>query len=318
MRAPRLIDMGGAVVDRVYRLAALPAPGAEAGATAYEARPGGAVNALVAARRSGMRAAYGGAHGTGPAGEAVRAALAAEGIEVLLPPSPDLDSGHCVVLVTPDAERSFVTWFGAEGRLGAGDLAALRPAHGDWVLLSGFTLSHPGCREALGAWVAGLPGDVPVILDPAPVVGRIPPALLRDVLARTDWLSCNRAEACALFGEPAPDWRALPRAAGAVIRAGAEGCALHRPGEAPLAVPGFAVEAVDTNGAGDAHVGAFAAALARGLDAPRAARIANAAAAISVTREGGATAPDLGEIAGFLARRDRGTKEAASTERTVP
>ncbi|MEP6759821.1 MAG: PfkB family carbohydrate kinase, partial [Sporichthyaceae bacterium] len=51
------------------------------------------------------------------------------------------------------------------------------------------------------------------------------------------------------------------------------------------------VVAVDTNGAGDVHVGAFLAALARGEDPVRAARSANEAAADAVTRLGPATAP---------------------------
>jgi sugar/nucleoside kinase (ribokinase family) len=68
-------------------------------------------------------------------------------------------------------------------------------------------------------------------------------------------------------------------------------------------VPGFLVDAVDTNGAGDAHTGTFVAALARGADALDAARTANAAAALSVTRRGPATAPSAAELARFLAGR---------------
>jgi sugar/nucleoside kinase (ribokinase family) len=66
-------------------------------------------------------------------------------------------------------------------------------------------------------------------------------------------------------------------------------------------VPGFAVGVVDTNGAGDAHSGAFIAALAAGAADAAAARSANAAAALSVTRRGPATAPTREELARFLA-----------------
>jgi sugar/nucleoside kinase (ribokinase family) len=68
-----------------------------------------------------------------------------------------------------------------------------------------------------------------------------------------------------------------------------------------VAVPGFAVDVVDTNGAGDAHSGAFIAALAAGAGDTAAARSANAAAALSVTRRGPATAPTREELARFLA-----------------
>jgi sugar/nucleoside kinase (ribokinase family) len=74
-------------------------------------------------------------------------------------------------------------------------------------------------------------------------------------------------------------------------------------GAGPVHVPGFAVTAIDTNGAGDTHTGTFIAALARGADVRSAARIANAAAAFSVTRRGPATAPTEAELSRFLAGR---------------
>jgi sugar/nucleoside kinase (ribokinase family) len=63
------------------------------------------------------------------------------------------------------------------------------------------------------------------------------------------------------------------------------------------------VDAVDTNGAGDAHTGVFLAMLASGADAHTAAMRANAAAALAVTRHGPATAPDANEIDVFLDSR---------------
>jgi sugar/nucleoside kinase (ribokinase family) len=65
-------------------------------------------------------------------------------------------------------------------------------------------------------------------------------------------------------------------------------------------IGGFAVVAIDTNGAGDAHVGAFLAALSAGLAPDAAARHANAAAALAVTRDGPATAPTRAEVDALL------------------
>jgi sugar/nucleoside kinase (ribokinase family) len=86
-----------------------------------------------------------------------------------------------------------------------------------------------------------------------------------------------------------------------LVRTGPGGCLIARPGAGVVAVPGFAVDVVDTNGAGDAHSGAFIAALAAGAADTAAARRANAAAALSVTRRGPATAPTREELARFLA-----------------
>jgi sugar/nucleoside kinase (ribokinase family) len=58
-------------------------------------------------------------------------------------------------------------------------------------------------------------------------------------------------------------------------------------------IPAHPVIPVDTNGAGDAHVGAFIAALARGEAPDRALRIANTAAALSTLLPGPATCPTL-------------------------
>ena len=100
-------------------------------------------------------------------------------------------------------------------------------------------------------------------------------------------------------GQPAarPGRRGIP---GVLVRTGPGGCVLCHRGAAPVHVPGFRVAALDTTGAGDAHTGTFIAALAGGSDEIDAARTANAAAALSVTRRGPATAPTAAELARFL------------------
>lgn len=74
------------------------------------------------------------------------------------------------------------------------------------------------------------------------------------------------------------------------------------PGVEAVTVPGFPVGAVDTTGAGDTHTGVFLAGLLRGADPVTAARTADAAAALSVTRRGLATCPTAAEVAAFLGR----------------
>ena len=83
---------------------------------------------------------HAGAIGTGPNGDLVRAVLAADGVEVASPPVPDLDTGVCVVLVEPNAERSFVTTQGAERHITSASLSASAPAPGDMVCISGYSL----------------------------------------------------------------------------------------------------------------------------------------------------------------------------------
>ena len=131
-----------------------------------------------------------------------------------------------------------------------------------------------------------------MFFDPGPLVGSIPAAALAAVLGRADWLTCNAREAAILTGSADPRAAAAELAARSGAAGRAAGARAHRAGRLPhcpagrrgVTVPGFAVGAVDTNGAGDAHSGAFIAALAAGAADTAAARSANAAAALSVTR----------------------------------
>jgi sugar/nucleoside kinase (ribokinase family) len=72
--------------------------------------------------------------------------------------------------------------------------------------------------------------------------------------------------------------------AGAVVRQGAEGCLIAERGGGVTRLPAPIVVAVDSNGAGDTHVGTFLAGLLAGLAPIEAARAANEAAARFVTR----------------------------------
>lgn len=311
----RLVHAGSAVIDHIYLIDRLPVPGTEKIARRHWRTVGGGFNMMAAARRAGMKVAFAGRHGTGPNGDMLRDALRAEGIDVLAAPAPDTDTGDCVVLVTDDAERTFVSSPGAEGVHTDDELASIALDAGDWIFVSGYTLSYGDSRDALARWIEALPAGIPFVFDPTPAVAEIPRALLERVLARTTWLSCNLAEAAAIAGVGAPGemlarpvLALCPKAEGLVVRSGPAGARLCLPGGENLLVPGFQVTAVDTNGAGDTHIGAFVTALARGDNPAEAVRYANAAAAISVTRAGGAAGPGDEEIRAFLEARQEPAK----------
>ncbi|MFD8568104.1 PfkB family carbohydrate kinase [Streptomyces sp. NPDC059639] len=307
--APRVMLAGNVIADLVVDVPALPERGGDVIGTRTELYAGGGFNTLTAARRLGAEAVYAGLHGTGPYGDLVRAALAAEGIGTVLDARTDGDTGFCVALVDGGGERTFVTSFGVDARMTPDEAAtisgAVRP--GDLVQVSGYGLVMEVNGPLLAQVVAGLPDDVRVCLDPAPLVADIPAEVLGPVLARTDWLSCNAREAGLLTGVAEPRAAAevlrgrLRAGAGVLVRADKDGCWVAPPGSGDVVhVAGFAVDAVDSNGAGDAHVGAFLALLGRGVPDVEAARGANAAAALAVTRRGPATGPTRGELAEFV------------------
>ncbi len=304
----RLVFAGEAIVDLLMWVPALPERGGDMLADSAAVQVGGGFNIMAAAVRQGLPVVYAGGHGTGPWGDRVRAALAAEGIRMLRTPDPDADTGFDVALVEAGGERTFVTTLGAESlrEPGAWDLVRVRA--GDAVYVSGYGLVPPESGQVLGAWAAGLPSEVLLFVDPGPLVADIPAAILDPVLARCDWWSCNRREAALLTGssDPAEAARRLVRRTGqadVIVRAGPDGCvvALRVPGPAMALsqIPAPAVTAVDATGAGDAHSGVFLAGLAAGLTVGDAARRANAAAALTVTRSGAAVSPTRAELDQF-------------------
>ncbi len=297
----RLVHLGNAVVDLVLQVPVAPTRGGDVLARMASELVGGGFNVMVAAARQGLPVAYAGMHGTGPRGDQVRMALAAEGIDVLQPTLPGCDTGLVVVIVEDDGERSFITSPGAEARLDAAALARVELAAGDYLYLTGYSLAHPSNRTALVAWLRGVAEDVVVLLDPGPLAASVPADALELLLARADWVSSNAAEATALTGlsdavDAAGALRERARG-GVVVRSGPGGCVVALPGVDPVVVPGVVADVVDLNGAGDAHAGAFIAQLALGVAPVPAAKWANAVAAMAVEKVGPATAPTYEQVA---------------------
>ena len=336
----RLVFAGEALVDVVMRVPALPERGGDLMASSAEVTAGGGFNVMAAAARQGMPVLYAGGHGTGPWGDVIRAALDAEGISLLRPRDTGHDTGFDVALVEPDGERTFVTRLGAEMVRGPRGWDTVPAGPGDAAYVSGYGLAAPETGPALSAWAAALPPGVLLFVDPGPLAGQIPAAILEPVLARCDWLSCNQREAAVLAttglattppasadrtntgqagagadhaspalspagsAGPAESARLLvarTARASVIVRAGAAGCYVaSRTAPGSVHVPAPAVAAVDTTGAGDAHSGVFLASLAADFPPLEAAVRANAAAAFAVTRHGPATAPGRAELDAWL------------------
>ncbi|WP_044267458.1 PfkB family carbohydrate kinase [Pseudomonas fluorescens] len=295
----RLLHTGQVIVDLVMGLDTLPASGGDVLANSASFQVGGGFNVMAAARRNGLPVVYLGRHGEGRFGELARAAMQGEGIEMVLAASAGKDTGLCVSLTEASTERTFISHLGAEGELSADDLAQIVPRVDDYVYVSGYSLLLEGKAQPLLDWLQALPREIVVVFDPGPLVKAPDSALMRALLPRIDIWTSNGPEALAFTGA-ADMSQALPMLnqhlqALLVVRDGPKGCWVGR-GAQIEHVPGFKVQAVDSNGAGDAHAGVFIAGLANGLKPVEAARRANAAAALAVTRWGPATSPGTAEV----------------------
>ena len=320
--APRVIHTGQALVDLMVEVPDLPARGQNVMASSVAQYAGGAVTVLLAAARLGAQCVHAGAVGTGPHGDLIRDTLAADGISASAPAIADHDTGVCVVMVEPSAERTFVTTLGAERDITVESLATANVQPGDLVCVTGYTLAVEQTRDPLLAWLQTLPDEAVVVLDPGAAFAELPADDRDAMLARTDVWTGNAEETTDLLAirgiavEDAPDAdgqlisaqaRALTpllrEGAVTIVRDGAAGCTVHADGETTY-LPGFPQKPVDTNGAGDTHTGALLAGIVTGVPWVDACRRANATAAIKVTRRGPTTAPTAEEVDAFL--RERG------------
>lgn len=311
----RVVLMGQILVDLAVRGEALPSPGGDVWAIDEGMHVGGGFNALVAARRMGAEAVSLSPIGDGPYSSLIQAALAREGITDLGPHIAGIDNGFCIAFTDRTGERTFISTKGAETMAPASAWAdfvrTMNP--GDVLYIDGYLMDHPANREAAEAALRVLPEGVRVLLDVSPVIG-IPSDLPSDNVI----VSMNHREAQEIAhqrGDASARDRALqPREAAramftvldrpVLVRAGAEGAYVAWPStaapdtldESATHIPTPRVEAIDTNGAGDAHSGVLAASLARGIPVERALLLANCAGALSTTAVGPASCPTREQI----------------------
>jgi len=302
MQPRRLVLIGSVLVDILMYMQQLPERGGDCIAQRTLLTAGGGFNILADAARLGMTVAYAGRVGNGPMGQQIMADLAAAQIPFMLPQVVDEDSGFDVGLIDADAERTFVTAPGTESRLSDADIDNIILLPGDAVYISGYDLCYPVSGATLGQWLPNLGPDQLLILDPGPLAAGIPADRLAHVLARTNILSLNARESHLLTGKIDPQEAAiqlitrLAPDGWVIARAGADGCWVIDGHQHIRHIPARPTHALDTTGAGDAHVAALLAQLACGSGMYKAAQVANIAASISVERSGPATGPNKEEL----------------------
>ena len=312
--AGRVVLMGQILVDRVLTMTTEFYGTYTKWVTDEGPHVGGGLNALVAARRMGAEAISLSPIGEGPNASLIEQALAREGIVDAGPRVEGVDNGFCVALIDRRAERTFISTKGAETMAPASawaDFTRTMTPH-DVLYVDGYLMDHPANREAAEAALRALPEGVRVVLDVAPVIG-IPDGLPTDGVI----VSMNHREAQEIAhqrGEASVrDQCREPREAAramvsllhrpVLVRAGAQGAYICMPAQPAVnttdgvtAIPTPRVEAIDTNGAGDAHSGVLAASLAQGIPLERALLLANCSGALSTTVVGPASCPTRDQI----------------------
>jgi ribokinase len=266
--------------------------------------PGGkGANQAVAAAKLGAPTTLIGRLGRDAFGKELRTFLAAQGVDLSLMRETSAAHSGTAVITTANADNTIVVIPGANALVDATDVAAAAFAKGD-IAVSQFEIPLP----TIGAFFQrARAAGATTMLNPAPAI-----EFDSRLLDLVNILVLNESELGSLTGASLGDSddharfieaaRSLQIARDKIIclTLGKRGVLALVDGE-PLIVPGRAVTAVDTTGAGDCFVGALAARLAAGKSFLDALAYANAAASISVQRMGAAPSmPTAAEVEAIL------------------
>lgn len=227
--------------------------------------------------------------------------LRAQGAVYATAPAPAdhaAETGRCLVLVTPDGERSMSTYLGATEHLAPSDIDEAQVARAEWIFLEGYRFdgpeSHAAFARAIGlARAAG--GRVALTLSDPFCVERHRAAFARMLSGEVDLLFANRAELCAMY-ETADLDEALSRAgAGVEIVACTDGAAgVHLlAGGQRWHVPAVPTQVVDATGAGDLFAAGFLFGQVSGRDMETCGRMGALAASEIISHIGARPEADL-------------------------
>lgn len=201
------------------------------------------------------------------------------------------NTGKCIVMVTPDADRTMNTYLGVTVNLSETEVSEAAIANSKYVYMEGYLVASPtGKAAAIKASAIAKEAGVPTVLtlsDPN-MVNFFQDGLLEMAGNDLDLLFCNEDEATLMtktdnVEAAAESLKNLSKRF--AITVGAEG-SLVWDGDTMHKIPADKVDVIDTNGAGDMYAGAFLYGLTNGMDFVKSAELASRAASKIVTHFG--------------------------------
>ena len=271
---------------------------------AKEISGGSAANTIAGIAHLGGRTAYVGKVKDDQLGAIFAHDLRAQGAvyeTALAPKSEEAETGRCIVIVTPDGERSMNTYLGVTEFLASDDIDTEQMAQADWIYLEGYRFDGPESHAAFAKAIdacKGAGGRVSITLSDPFCIERHRAAFRDMVRDHVDLLFCNRAEMLSMYQTEDFD-NALAQAAFDVAIVA---CTDSEHGVHILAdgqrwhVPAVPTDIVDATGAGDLFAGAFLWGLSNGHDLEVCGKMGNLAASEVISHIGARPEADLKAI----------------------
>lgn len=266
---------------------------------------GSAANTIVGVASFGGTAAYVGKVRDDQLGEVFAHDIRSTGVIFESPLAPDgPTTGRCLIVVTPDAQRTMNTYLGVSAYLGPDDVDPEIVASAKVVYLEGYLWDRSEAKEAYrkAARIAHDAGhEVSLTLSDPFCVDRHRSEWLRMVEDEVDILFANEAEICSLYECNFDD-------ALAQVRKHCKVAALTRSEKGSLVVSdddvhtvdAHPVTLVDTTGAGDLYASGFLYAYTKGLDLDLCGHIGSLAASEVISHLGARPEADLANLAKSL------------------
>jgi fructokinase len=267
-----------------------------------ESSGGSAANTCAVAAALGARVAYLGNVADYQLGGVFRHDMRAIGVHF---PSSALSGGaptaRCLILVTPEGQRTMNTFLGACVRFGEADVDTALVGDAAVTYLEGYLFDPPEAqrafrRAAAAAHAAGR--QVALSLSDAFCVDRHRAAFLELVKQDVDILFANEAEVTSLYEEnsfEAAAEAARRDVALAALTRSEAGSVILRGGET-VEIAAQPTQVVDTTGAGDAYAAGFLAGLTSGRSLPVCGKLASIAAAEVISHFGARPQADLRKL----------------------
>ena len=268
---------------------------------AKEISGGSAANTIAGIAHLGGRTAYVGKVKDDQLGAIFAHDLRAQGAVYetsMAPKSEAQETGRCIVLVTPDGERSMNTYLGVTEFLTPDDIDEGQMAQAEWIYLEGYRFDGPESHEAFARAITackGAGGRVSLTLSDAFCISRHRDAFRNMIVTDVDLLFANRAEILSMY--ETDDYETALHAAAkdvAIVACtdGENGAHVLSDGQ-HWHVPAVPTQIVDATGAGDLFAGAFLWGITNGYDLQTAAKMGNIAASEVISHIGARPESDL-------------------------